>query len=205
MLKIYCLDLLACCLSDYLRKRTADIFRAFVLRTSSLLQNRVELFQAVAAQRSSSPGTEREGDRGDADLLEATERLLASVLSAHLVLCRLALFFSWRDPFYTGAPTFLLDEICALVRSLLVAWRLLGVSGEAQKEMVKRLVVVVGRQTLETRQCIPAGHQEQAQRPMPSREVRSAAALRETEGERGAASCIFLGRQAPRGSLQGPR
>lgn len=135
---------------------------------------------------SSWSGIERTGGRGEADLLEAAEGLLSSVLAAHLVLCRMALLFPWRDPFYTGAPTFLLEEIGTLASRLEDAWGLLGVSGEAQRQAVKRLIVVVGRQTLEARQRIHKNH-ERTKRPSTAsvREIRSAAALRETEGERG--------------------
>lgn len=177
----------AACVPAEQRKFAGDRFKKYMLRTTSGLGNRMEHLRAVAAKHSPWAGTETEGDRGDADLLEAAGQALSSVLSAHLVLCRMALLFSWSAPFYTGAPESVLEEIGALASRLVDAWRLLGVSGEARRQILKRLVVVVGQQTLEARQRVHERHQQLMHTHMASlREIRSDVALAESEGERGA-------------------
>lgn len=175
----------------YQKKYSADRFRASLLQTNAVLKDRMGRLQAAGVDVSSRPQVSEE-DPGGVGLLEATEGVLSSALSAHLVLCRMALLYPWRERSYAATPTLLLDEISELAGSLLGAWRLLGVSGEAQRQIVKRLIVVVGQQTLSTRQQIDRAHHQQLYARISTvGDTRADAALRETEGGRAQGRAVF--------------
>lgn len=112
------------------------------------------------------------------------EGLLSAVLSGHLVLCRAAVLYPWKSPFYSGAKTYSQDAMRELVDSLLEAWDLLGVSGIARRRMLERLVLEAGQQTLEARRQINENHYKQLEAGSGTTgDIRGAAALNETEGE----------------------
>lgn len=117
-------------------------------------------------------------------MVEGTEELLSAVLGAHLVLCRLAILYPWRCPYTRGRRTFLHTELSRLASSLADAWEFLGVSGEARRQMLTRLIVVVGQQTLQARQQVGKYHHQWLQAGFGTAgNVRGAAALRETESK----------------------
>lgn len=144
----------------------------------------MERLKAAAVKCSTPAETESEGDRGEADRYRQTEDLLSVVLTAHLVLCRVALLYPPRDVFDTDQPSQLHGESRHLAGSLGKAWELLGATGEARRQMLRRLVVLVGRQTLEARQQIHRAHYKQPQAGTDSeRETIDSALGRESEGE----------------------
>lgn len=127
---------------------------------------------------------DKDRDQARGDVADGVERLTAVVLSSHLLLCRIAIFYPWKEPFNTGAPTFLHHEIRRVGGSLYDAWERLGVSGEARRQMVQQLIVVVGRQTLEARREIyRIQHKRLQGRVARTGVIRGAAALSETEGK----------------------
>lgn len=172
------------CLPVYQRKHSAESFRSYVRGVISILQNRMD--QAAAASFASR--TEVENERGESASVEETEGLLSAVLSAHLVLCRVAILYPWKKPFYSGAKTHFREETRRLASALVDAWELLGVGGKTRKQLLRRLFVVVGQRTLEARQKINELHHRRLQHRLGTAgDVRGSAALQETEGENCAA------------------
>lgn len=160
-------------------------FKLYVQGVVTVLQDRIQRLQAAAANYSPRSGEGTEGDGGKASPIGETEELLSAVLSAQLVLCRIRLFYGWRPLRFSGdIPTLLHLETHDLAGELVRAWELLGVWGETRRQMLQRLIVVVGQQTLDTRQRINKDHHEQLKAESGNAgETRRFAALRETEGE----------------------
>lgn len=173
----------------YQRKYSAGIFKSYVQRVISILQRRMERVRSAPEKHASGPGTQRERDGGVDPLVAETEGLLSAVLSAHLVLCRVAVLYPWKSPFYAGTKTYFRDETRQLASNLMSGWEHLGVSGVARKVMLKQLISLVGQQTLEARQKINEDHHKQLESKIGTAGgVRSSAALRETSGEAGQAA-----------------
>lgn len=179
-----CFRLPCACVSAYQKKWSAETFRSYVSQKTKFLQSSLERLAAAVSVYSARSDAEREARRGEDDLVDETRRLLSVVVSCHLVLCRVAVLYPWRAPFNAGSPTFLHQEIRRVAGGLHDAWARLGVSGETRRQIVQRLIVVVGRQTLDTRQQINQDHYQRVQaRASAVRELRGDAALGETEGE----------------------
>lgn len=158
-----------------------------MLNVVAVLQKRVERLRAVLDSSAGQEGGAGK-DGGEDDLVEKTEGVLSAALGAHLVLCRIGVLYSWREPFANVSHAMLSNEINRLSDGLKNAWELLRVSGEARRQMLKRLVVVVGQQTLELRQQINEHHHKRLRaRFGVAADIRGAAALRETEGKNSAA------------------
>lgn len=135
--------------------------------------------------RSAAQTEEGEGEDG---LGREIGELLSAVLSAHLALFRVGVLYPWQEPFGKGLRAVLHDEIRSIAESLTDAWEFLGVTGETRREMLQQLIVEVGQQTLEIRQRINIDHLRRLTGGLGTAgDIRGSAALRETEGEVGAA------------------
>lgn len=176
------------CLTVRQKRYSAESFKPYVQGVVGNLHERVERLRTAGVNYSSRPQTDKEKDGGGGGSVRDTEELLAAVLSAHLVLSRMNVLFPWKNEFYSGKKTHLRDDIQRLAGALVDAWDLLGVSGEARRQMLRRLIVEVGRQTLEARLQIYEDYREQlAARSGLRKDIRGSAALRETEGKEQAA------------------
>lgn len=171
-------------LSASQKRHSADSFKTYAQGVVNILRDSVERLRtaAVSYTPSSEAGTGREGAEGR--LVMEAEQLLSAVVSAHLFLFRIGVLYPWRTPLHLNRMSRFREESQQLARSLADAWDLLGVSGEARRQIVQRLVVVAGQQTLEARKRIIAEHHQQLQaRSGSPGSIRGLAALRETAGE----------------------
>lgn len=142
----------------------------------------MERMKTAVAKHSSEEDSD--SDRGEGGVVKETEELLSAVLSAHLVLFRLGFLFLWQGPSKPDKKTSFRGDIQRLAGVLVDGWDLLGVSGEARRGMLRRVMVEVGQQTLETRQRIDRDLDKQLESdPSAAGGLRASAALRETEGE----------------------
>lgn len=171
-------------LSEYQKKYSSARFKSYAQGVVKLLQDRTQRLQTSAPNFSSWSEAASEGD-GEGSHVGKTEELLSAVLSAHLVLSRIGLLYGWRPLQFTGGiPPLLHRETTDLAGALVDAWEVLGVSGETRRQILQRLILEVGRQTLETRQQINKEHHAQLASAFgKAGQTRGSAALRETEGK----------------------
>lgn len=171
-------------LSEYQRRHSLGSFKSYLWDVVSILQDRMERLRTAAGDRLPRSVAENERDEAENNLAANVEELLSAVLSAHLMLLRVALLYPWHEPFGKGLRAMMHDELSRLAGSLADAWDLLGVSGESRRQMLQHLIAEVGQQTLENRQQINKDHVKQlGEKFGTTGDVRGFAALRETEGE----------------------
>lgn len=172
------------CLPEYQKKYSADSFKSYLREVGSVLKNRVQHGRLAASKYSSRSEKESEDDGAEARFVSETKGLLSAVLSAHLVLCRVAVLYPWREPFVKDPRLLIQDEVSRLAGTLVDAWDLLGVLGEARRLLLQRLIGAAGEKTLDARRQInEAYHQQSEDRRVTVGDRRGSAALRETEGE----------------------
>ncbi|PHJ20802.1 hypothetical protein CSUI_005354 [Cystoisospora suis] len=135
--------------SDCISNRFVDYLRG----TVSVLGESLERFRVTAVRY-------QEGDRSDSSAIsrfrEVAGDLLSTVLSGHLLMCRIHLFFPWRKPyFYTsGRPSVMTRATGSLAEALYESWSSLGIYGEARRQILERLIVKAGNQTLQDREAV---------------------------------------------------
>lgn len=171
-------------LPGYQKRHSADSFKLLLQRVVSLLRNRMQRLGEAGRSGSSRSKTERDKHGKADDLVEETEELLRAALAAQLALFRVGVLYPWHEPFGKGLRAMLYEEVFSLAESLAAAWDFLGVSGEARRHILQRLLVEVGQQTLEVRQRINKEHSRRLRgRLGTAGDIRGSAALHETQGE----------------------
>lgn len=179
-------------LSGYQKEYGACKFEKALYDSAGVLLASMRRFRSAAHQHALSGLLKAPGNPGTPDYHEATGELLAAVLSGQLLMCRVAVFFPWKKPFFfaAGRPSRISNATGGLAEALLDAWEILGIEGVSRRQITERLIFMVGQQTAEAREQLAAFFEAEMKTLLhKSAPVRCDAALRENYGE----SCTGLG------------